>query len=94
MSILDGAAEDRMKLLLIEVSKLAKLEVGEYTTDLQKGTLEIDGITFGMAENKLRIEGVCPKCTQDVWSVPITRLADLLDLSTNFRPMKHHCMDV
>jgi len=96
MSLLDITANDRINWIKSELKRLFgdALKDEDMVSDIGSGTVTVEDVEFCMAEGQLRIMGVCPKCTQDVPSYPVKRPADIADERANFRPMKHHCMDV
>ena len=78
-------------IALVGSEKLADCSVNKDTTG---GTMTVDDIPFGWADGRLRVMGFCPKCAQEVPSLPIRSLADIADYVKDFRPMRHQCMDV
>jgi len=96
MSILTVSKEAAALETLKKVKALLeayKLDPANYNIQLHSdaGTVSIESYTFLVIDNKLRMMGICPLCTQEVASRPIRDLADLADLQT-FKPMPHDCM--
>lgn len=99
MSLMKSAAIDRARnteqlLMALLDKEEAKDFRNEITVDQGRGTVTWEGVTFGVADKKLRILGFCPVCGMEAYSVPVNRLGDVADILENFKPMRHNCAEV
>ena len=80
---------EKVKILL----EAYKLDPANYIIQLHSdtGTVSVGNFTFVVINNKLRVMGICPVCTQEVASRPLRDLAELADRQ-HFKLMAHGCM--